>query len=161
MKQLSFSFSHLTGEYVCAHKLKLTLSSLVHYQLDHEKKNTLWIQQHKFQSWYNTMVVNSSVCSHCFVPQHMIQSPFLAWKVILLKVCSQTLAFQTNDLTRLLKTNTGLTKDSQLQDSVCFPSKGDPTLFRLSSFRHKIPLLSREMSNSLRSGPGCRLANSM
>lgn len=110
----------------------------------------------KVSGWNNINVclelillrVNKSLSFHyLLILQHMIQPPFLAKKAIVLKHCS-LVTFQTNDLTRTPQTNAGLIKDSQLQDSVYSPSKGDPTLFRLSSFRHSIPLPLREVSNS-------------
>lgn len=71
----------------------------------------------------NTVRVNTNLFLHCSTFQCTIQSPFLAWKAILLQVCLVT--FQTNDLTRPSQDKCWVNKgQSAARSTARIPSKG-------------------------------------
>lgn len=84
-------------------------------------------QHQKFHSYNtvpnNTLRVNTNFFLHCSTFQCTIQSPFLPWKAILLKVCLVT--FQNNDLTRTSQDKCWVNKgQSAARFSARIPSKG-------------------------------------
>lgn len=141
MEERLSSFNHLNRwvcqctqrqlpKYICGclakariHGFPLELSSV---RLDGGEKNQCrWHQ--KFHSYNtvpnNTLRVNTNFFLHCSTFQCTIQSPFLAWKAILLKVCLVT--FQTNDLTRTSQDKCWVNKgQSAARFSARIPSKG-------------------------------------
>ena len=150
MEEPSFSFKHLnrwvclytqrqlprSKKYVrgCVAKAKTHLFLLNCYQSGWMGKKSQWIQQQKFQSWNNIVRVNTSLCLHCSTLQHMIQSLFLAWKAILLNVCS-LVAFQTNDLTRTSQDKCWVNKGQSAARFSAFPQQGGSNFIQAIIFQ--------------------------